>query len=130
MFQAALQLKTLSRTCRKTQTVLKKKLAQEYNQAWESLSFTEDYQSIAKQVVHTQLIVYWVVPEFRIYVSLFADNEEIKCAVRSNFRQPKKKTFSEHSELQNGSFEKNSFLHQSVFSVWSIHLSIRTLVLL
>lgn len=62
-------------------------------------------------------------------MSLFADNEEIKCAVRSNFRQPKK-TFSEHSELQNGSFDENSFLHQNAISVWSIHLSIRALVLL
>lgn len=62
-------------------------------------------------------------------MSLFADNEEIKCAVRSNFRQPKK-TFSEHSEQQNSSSDKNSLLYQSAISVWSIHLSIRAPVLL
>lgn len=63
-------------------------------------------------------------------MSLFADNEEIKCAVRSNFRQPKKTPPHLHSELQNGLFDKNSFLHQSAISVWSIDLSIRALIML
>lgn len=59
--------------------------AQEFNQAWNSLGFTEDYRSTAKHAVHAASCILGGARIQDLCDSLSADNEEITSAMRSNF---------------------------------------------